>query len=145
MFVISYLYLFLLTMLITLNILARRATSQKRPLDDFDQPEASGSSSNAYSSFAAAYAMNDQKPVIVENQQPTYLGNNRSAPISLINDSPVFGPALPPSQQQQQQQQMDTTSLNYGFGHSDSSMNWTASSVYSLRQAGHRRLRFSLI
>lgn len=115
-------------MLITLNILARRATSQKRPLDDFDQPEASGSSSNAYSSFAAAYAMNDQKPVIVENQQPTYLGNNGSAPISLINDSPVFGPALPPSQQQQQQQQMDTTSLNYGFGHSDSSMNWTASS-----------------
>lgn len=76
--------------------------------------------------------MNDQKPVIVENQQPTYLGNNGSAPISYINDSPVFGPALPPSQQPQHQSQIDQSSLNYGFPQTDSSMNWTASdSAYS--------------
>ncbi|KAH8113420.1 fungal-specific transcription factor domain-containing protein [Phellopilus nigrolimitatus] len=97
--------------------LARRAISQKRPHDEMEQPEASGSASPAgrafHQSLSSGLNMNRQ-----ESPQRGLVERKSERQVSFMPTSPVFGPSLPPAN--------DPDSMKLLYNIPDPSVNWSA-------------------
>lgn len=68
--------------------------------------------------FSPNYSQTEQKPVLTDNTQTSFIAPTTESQVSFLNQSPVFGPALPPTN-------ASSSTFNYMYPQ-DSTLPWAA-------------------